>query len=83
MLSPLWLAVKVHFPALTKVRVNPETVQTLVVLEVTVTVKPSALVLAERVYGNWVLVKVAGGLKVIACDCLVKVMDFVIDVAAA
>ncbi len=70
-------------PALTRVRVKPETVQTLGVLDDTEGVRPVAVVLAVKVYGNWVLFKVAGGLKVIVCDCLLKVIDFVIAVAAA
>ena len=55
-------------PALTKVRVRPETVQTLGVLDVTETVRSVAVVLAVKVYGNWVLFNVAGGLKVMVCE---------------
>ena len=68
---------------MTKVRVRPETVQTLGVLDVTETVRSVAVVLAVKVYGNWVLFNVAGGLKVMVCGCLLKVIDFVIAVAAA
>ncbi len=50
--SPLWLAVKVQRPALTRVRVKPETVQTLGVLDDTEGVRPVAVVLAVKVYGN-------------------------------
>ncbi len=56
-------------PALTKVRVRLEMVQTLVVVEVITGVKPLDAV-AVRVYGNWVLFSEVGGAKVMVCESL-------------
>ena len=51
-------------PATRRVRTFPETVQTVVLLEVRVTVKP-LLAVAVNVYGDWVRVKVEDGTNVI------------------
>ena len=50
-------------PAATRVRVRPETVQIVVVLEVITGVTPLVAV-AVSVYGDWVRVSDAGGAKV-------------------
>ena len=71
-------------PALTKVRTSSSaTLQTLGVLEVTLTVKPGAFVVAVRVYGNWVLFSEVGGAKVMVCESLLKLIDLEIAGAAA
>jgi hypothetical protein len=61
---PAWFAVRVQVPVTRRVKTFPETVHTVVVLEVRVTVKP-LLAVAVNVYGDCARVKAEGGANVI------------------
>ena len=60
--SPPWFAVMVHMPAATRVTVDPDTVQTAVVVEANVTGSPEVAV-AETVKGGSVAARLGSGGK--------------------
>ena len=78
---PIWLATKTHVPELTKVKVNPETVHTVVLVVVITGVSP-LLAVDVRVYGDCEVINVAGGAKVIVCVTFAMVIVLAIGVAA-
>jgi hypothetical protein len=78
---PAWSAAMVQVPAPTKVTVEPDTVQTEVVLELNATGRP-ALLVADTVYGAAPKTCAASAAKLIVWVCAVTLNDCVTGAAA-